>query len=63
MKLTNDTKLFIIVLSALIAITLVLVVYYICNSDIQITYHISMDNNTLEAIKSINWTTIYNQSR
>lgn len=36
------------------------IVFGICNADIHISYHVYMDNNTMEAIKSINYSVINN---
>lgn len=42
-------------------ICLVLIVPVI-PTEMKINYHVSMDNNTFEAVKSINWTMIQNVS-
>ena len=49
-------------------LTLVLIVVMICTTILWIYSHpfvfrFEMDNNTLEAIKSINWTAIGNQTK
>jgi len=52
----NETKITITVIICITCLLLMIIVLGIANSEYGI--HISMDNNTLEAIKSINYTTI-----
>lgn len=63
MRLTNEDRILIIIIALMISITLIGIIQFICNANIHITYAINIDNNTLQAIKSVNWTEIYNQTK
>lgn len=43
----------------ILAIIIFCIVWYILNKSVIIRFE--MDNNTLEAVKSINWTALYNR--